>query len=207
MGKWFTRKRAIWLSLGVGLAGLLLVAFVAPPVHDIHSPNGVAMNVRVVDSSPQVMYVPITPTQSLDDVRCQLWHADSHNLHKADLCPSGASLATSYLSQLTRSPATLYVGWLPCGSVSAYGESGVSHGFNVEYIASNRTVIIHCYLARAWLSAPGPRGVYAVAPLQLLLVPTSGILPGNLSIVEDDRVEHLLGDQSSESPLGRALIY
>ena len=206
MGKWFTRKRAIWLSLGVVLAVLLLVGFVAPPASAVHSANGVAVKVQVVDSSPQVMYAPINPTQSLDDVRCQLWHADSHNLHKADPCPNGAILATSYLPQLTQSPATLYVGWLPCGSVSAYGESGVSHGFNVEYIAANHTVIIHCYLARAWLSYPGPRGVYAVAPLQLLLVPTSAILPGNLSIVEDDRVEHLLGDQSSESPLGRALI-
>jgi hypothetical protein len=163
------------------------------------------MNVQVVDSSPQAINVPISPTQSLDDVRCQLWHADFHNLHRGDPCPNGAILAASYLQRMNQSPATLYVGWGPCGSVSPF-ESGVSGGFNVEYIAASQTVIIHCYVARAWLSAPGPRGVYTIAPLQLLLVPTSGILPGILSIVEDDRVEHLIGDQSSESPLGRALI-
>jgi hypothetical protein len=101
---------------------------------------------------------------------------------------------------------TLYVGWLPCDSYSSWGGYGVSSGFNAEYIGASRTVIVHCYFARPWLWRPGPPGVYAVAPLLLLLVPTNGIRAGTLTIVEDDRLEHLVGDQSSESPLGRALV-
>lgn len=49
-------------------------------------------------------------------------------------------------------------------------------------------------------------GVEAAPPAALLVVPTSGIPAGNLNVIEDDRVEHLLGDDSTESELGTATI-
>jgi hypothetical protein len=82
----------------------------------------------------------------------------------------------------------------------------VSIGFNAEYFGADRTLILHCYFARPWLWQHPPSGVYALEPMLLLLVPTNGIPPGNLSIVQDDRVEHLIGDETYESPLGSATI-
>jgi hypothetical protein len=116
-----TRKRIILLSVAAAVALLLLDAFVAPPAHDIHSLSGVAIKARVVASITRFDFVPITPSQSLADIRCQLWHADFRNPHRADPCPDAATLALSYWSQLTQNPATLYVGWLPCGSYSSLG--------------------------------------------------------------------------------------
>ena len=196
----------MWLSVAAAVALLLLDAFVAPPAHDVHSLNGVAIKVQVVPSITRFDFVPITPSQSLADIRCQLWHADFRNVHRADACPDAATLALSYWSQLTQSPATLYVGWLPCGSYSSVGEYGGAGAFNVEYVGSSRKMIIHCYFARPWVWRPGPPGTYAIAPLMLLLVPTNAIPPGTLSMVQDDRLEHLFGDQSSESTLSTATI-
>ena len=189
--------------IGVPVALVSLVAFVAPPTHDVHSPNGVAVKVQVVDTDPNVFYIPLAASQSLENVRCQLWHADTQNPNRAGPCPAAAKLAETYCPQLTQSPATLYLGWPPCGSYSAHG---VSIGLNAEYVGANRTVIIHCYFARPWLLNHGPSGVDAIEPMLLLLVPTNGIPPGTLSIVQDDRVEHLIGDDTYESPLGSATI-
>jgi hypothetical protein len=146
------------------------------------------------------------PSLSLADIRCQEWHLAFTNPHRADPCPDATTLALSYWPQLTPSSKTLYVGWLPCGSYSKVGGQGIANGFNVEYLSSNRTMIIHCYFARPWIWQPGPPGTYAIAPLVLLLVPTNAIPTGTLSIVQDDRLEHLIGDQSAESTLATATI-
>jgi hypothetical protein len=145
-------------------------------------------------------------SQSLEIVRCQIWHADTQNPGRDDPCPDGPTLAKIYWPQVTQSPATLYVGWPPCGSYSAPGSHSVSVGINAEYFGADRAVILHCYFARPWLWDRGPSGVDAIAPMLLLLVSTNGIPPGTLSIVQDDRVEHLIGDDNYESPLGSATI-
>jgi hypothetical protein len=38
------------------------------------------------------------------------------------------------------------------------------------------------------------------------LVPANAIPPGTLSIVQDDRLEHLVGDQSAEATIATATI-
>ena len=49
-------------------------------------------------------------------------------------------------------------------------------------------------------------GVVAVPPLGLLLIPTQSIPAGKLDIVEDLRLEHVLGDDSNEFQLGAVTI-
>jgi hypothetical protein len=79
--------------------------------------------------------------------------------------------------------------------------------FNVEYIASNRTLIIHCYTAGTFIptSLQHP-GAAALATRDLLVVPTDAISRGSLSIIEDDRVERFIGDYSTAVPLATATI-
>jgi len=80
--------------------------------------------------------------------------------------------------------------------------------FNVEYIDSTRTLIAHCYSVSAWYVPPPPRGMDAEAQpmLILVLVGTDAIPPGPLTVVLDDRVEYLLGDDSNQVVLGRVTI-
>jgi hypothetical protein len=45
-----------------------------------------------------------------------------------------------------------------------------------------------------------------VGSVPLLVVPTKALRSGNLTVVQDDRLEHLMGDQSTESPVATATI-
>jgi hypothetical protein len=78
-------------------------------------------------------------------------------------------------------------------------------GFNVEYLGFSRTLTIHCYFARAWIWRQTPSAL-EVPTTALLLVPTSGIPPGSLAVVLDDRIEHLIGDETTEAQIGTATI-
>jgi hypothetical protein len=49
-------------------------------------------------------------------------------------------------------------------------------------------------------------GVRAIAPTALLIVPANGFATGAVTLVEDDRVEHILGDDSTETVLGTVAI-
>jgi hypothetical protein len=40
----------------------------------------------------------------------------------------------------------------------------------------------------------------------LILVPTDAISPGMLTVIRDDRIEHLVGDQSTEVRLGTLTV-
>ena len=80
-------------------------------------------------------------------------------------------------------------------------------GYNVEYFPSDRRLVIHCYLAEGWL-APH-RSMYGVAgqpPANLLVISTGSIGRGDVQIFEDDRLEHLVGDGSTEFKLADAAI-
>lgn len=190
-----------WFIVGGGCAVAIgLVALIAwtPPSHDVRTPGAVPIaNVKVAPSDGVGMPVYFSattpaPSTSLDDERCQAWLSRAKGP-----CPDAATLAQQLWPSLAQNPKTLYV-TVPasCG------------GFNVEYMASSHTLVVHCYTALGWYVAPdlGPPGVEAAPTLILLLVPTGSIAPGDLTVVRDDRVEHLVGDDSSQVVLGKVAI-
>jgi hypothetical protein len=158
------------------------------------------LNAQTVGSDPPAYSSKaIQPGQSLNDVRCAIWHGRHP---QTAVCPDAAILADLYFPKLTQRPSTLYVPWLWC----VYTSRG-ANGFNVEYQPSRRALVIHCYLVRplVWrqlqTSYPSPQPW-----LSLLLVPTASLPAGPVSVVEDDRVERLIGDQSTEHLMGTATI-
>lgn len=49
-------------------------------------------------------------------------------------------------------------------------------------------------------------GAFAEQPGAILVIPTESFLIGTVNIVEDDRIEHLVGDWSTEYPVATAPI-
>jgi hypothetical protein len=188
-------------TVAVIIAGAQLLVFaqlfVVPQAHDVHSPN--AIPIRVQTALSQTDAYITTASESLADIRCQIWHAGRFTGQQVTPntgpCPDDATLALAYWPQFAQSPKTLYMAWRRCWV------------FNVEYIDVNRTLIIHCYTAGTVIP---PRamlpGVVAMSFLDLLVVPTDAISPGSLGIIEDDRVEHFIGDYSNEFLLATATI-
>jgi hypothetical protein len=192
------RKRVAGLTIAVALVLIVVGAFVQPPPHEVRTPGAEALNTRMVDSDPAAhLSQPVQPSQSLDDVRCAIWR-----LRHTETCPDVYTLAGLYFPQLTQSLSTLYIPWLWC----AYTSFG-ANGFNVEYQPTRRAVVIHCYLATPWVwRRPLTSFANAQPVLSLLLVPTSSLPAGPVSVVEDDRIEYLIGDQSTEHQMGTATI-
>jgi hypothetical protein len=197
------RKWVVVTSAGIAviieLAQLLVLAelFVSPQAHEIHSPSGIPIRVRTAASLGLVLI--ITASESIADLRCQLWHAgevtDQGFRPHAGPCPDDATLAAAYWPQFSQSPKTLYLAWRRC------------FVFNVEYIAFMRTLNIHCYTAGTFIPiSPQHPGAAAAATRDLLVVPTDAMSPGSLSIIEDDRVERFIGDYSNEVQLATATI-
>jgi hypothetical protein len=178
---------------------VVTIVFATPAAHPIHTPGAIALDAQLVVSGPPVYsYRVIQASQSLDNVRCEMWHAHDSR----DACPNSAMLASMYFPSLEQSPMTLYVPLTPCTSTG-----GGSDGFNVEYLPGPRSLVMHCYAAHPMIST-GPRfmGVEAVPSTALLVVPTQSISAGTVDIIEDVRIEHLLGDESSEYQLGTATV-
>jgi hypothetical protein len=197
------RKWVVVLSAGIAViiaaAQLLVFAelFVSPQAHDIHSPNAIPIKVQTAPS--QRVAFTTAASESIADLRCQVWHSGGWTAsgYKPNTgpCPDDATLASAYWPQFSQSPKTLYLAWTRCSV------------FNVEYIASNRTMVIHCYTAGTLIPAGGRLpGVVAQPFLSLLWAPTDAMSPGSLSIVEDDRVERFIGDYSNEVLLATATI-
>jgi hypothetical protein len=197
------RRRDVFLSAGAAVLIFLIAdAFGAPSVHDIHSSDGIPIRIQIpdVESSFGGPARAIKASQSLSDVRCQVWL-----MNRPSPCPDEATLASAYWPKLTQSPRTLYVGWSPCGE---YWNDPLPKylGFNVEYVQSQRTVLIHCHLAKPWIHGPAAPGVRTTGALVLVLIPTDFIRAGNLSIVQEDRIEHLFGDQVTDFAVATATI-
>ena len=180
-------------------AGALLVAMGAllswtPPAHEVHTVGGIAMtDVRVGsggDPYHQCVFGPSAPSTSLDDLRCGAWRQRAP--YKP--CPDGSTLRQTMWPAITQATKTLYIATV----------SGTT--FNVEFLPSNRTLVVHCYFARAWLVSRGPPGIGGAPMWMVLVVPTDLIGPGVVSVVRDDRVEHWLGDDVTETVLGRVEI-
>jgi hypothetical protein len=77
----------------------------------------------------------------------------------------------------------------------------------LEYQSSRRSLVIHCYTAQPWvnyeLHLPG---VVAERALAVLVVSTESLPAGDITIVEEDRIEHPLRDRSTEFQLATATI-
>ncbi len=197
------RKWVVVLSAGIAViiavAQLLVFAqlFVAPQAHEVHTPNAIPIRVQTATSHTDALIT--AASESIADLRCQVWRAGGFTLGgyrpNTGPCPDDATLALAYWPQFSQRPKTLYLAWTRCWV------------FNVEYIAFNQTLVIHCFTAGD--SVPtffSPGGVVAQRFLDLLLVPTDAMSPGSLGIIEDDRVEHFLNDSSNEVVLATATI-
>ena len=195
-----SQKEVIGIVIAAALVIILLGAFIKPSPHEVRTPDAVALNTRIVDSDPPVdLFEPVQPSQSLDEIRCAMWrlrHAQTA------VCPDAATLAGLYFPKLTQSPSTPYIPWVWCAATSLGAE-----GFNVEFQPSRRAIVIHCYLAKPWFWRQPQTSPASPRPLlRLLLVPTALLPAGPISVIEDDRIEHLIGDQSTEYQMATATI-
>jgi hypothetical protein len=172
------------------IAALIADAFVAPQLHEVQTPDAVEVKALWIDSAEQVVWMPSPPTQSFTELSCRLPRSSA-----AIPCPpliEGAAPALYFVQALCVGPSS--------GRFSY-------EGHNLEYFPSSRTLVIHCYIARGWLEfIGGPMGVAAVPRATLLVVPTAAMGPGSIKIVEDNRIEHLFGDQSDEFQVATATI-
>ncbi len=201
-----TRRVVVWLGVGATstiLAFLLTDAFGAPPAHDIHSYGGIPIEIQIPNSESGSFGGAargIKASQSLNEVRCQVWL-----LQRPAPCPDEATLVSAYWPTLIQSPKTLYLGWAPCGQYFFYPVPRF-YGFNVEYVDSQRAVLIHCYFAAPWVRGHLPEGVGPTGALSLLLISTDAIPSGSLTVVQEDRIEHLFGDQVTNFTIATATI-
>ena len=193
------RRRA---ALGVGAAlviFLLADAFMPPPAHDVHSPGGVSVKVTLFESNETVAWKPTAPSQSLASLSC-------YSPGRGTPCDV-TTWASSHPS-LSQSPHPLFLVWTGCIDWSGGGEIKSWQGFNIEYIPSTRKLVIHCYRAQGWLYVHQYEyGVAAVPRYTLAVVSTADIGgPGMITIIEEDDLEHLVGDQSDQSQLATVTI-
>ena len=188
-----TPARVLLAAIGLTFIGLLIDAFVAPAAHPVHGLGGTSITAVEYESTDALWWVPSDPTESLAGVQCY-----DQIERKRQCTPAFIAAAFPGLSQADH---TLYVVWSGCAGQNS------APGFNIEYFASSRTLVLHCYVATPWLYFHSvPEGVQALHGMTLLAIPTAGIGPGTLRINEDDRREHLALDQSNEYPLGTATI-
>jgi hypothetical protein len=197
---WLTRRRLVWLGIGVVTALLLASGFVAAPAHEVHSPGATPLAARLVKSESPILQT-FQPTESISDIRCRLWQS----VHGALPCPDDVAL--TYFSSVIQTPRTLYLLWTGCISWSGSGAITNWQGFNLEYVPSGRRLVIHCYVSEPWFTHHETLyGVAALPRASLLVVPTVAMGPGAIQIIEDDHVEHLVGDQSTEFQVATATI-
>lgn len=175
---------------------LVVVANVAgaPPEHAVISKGGQTVAFQVAFQDPKFGHVassPIAPTTSLADARCQAWRQT-----RSAPCPdSSSSLAREFWPTLQETPGMLYVGTI-CDTSTAH--------FNVEYVPiSGGRLYLHCHSTAPWISFQRPEmGVTAQIVTTLVVVPTSELGFGQLSVWEEDRVERWLDDQINLTELG-----
>jgi hypothetical protein len=193
------RRRIVRLVIGAAVVLVLADAFVPPPAHEVHSLDADAVRVAAFDSSAMVQWLPGQPSQTLADVNCF-----TRSLQINTRCDE--NWLSDYFPGLTQNPQTLYLVWPHC----VWFENGSrfnSQGFNLDYFSSSRTLIIHCFAAKPWLFVNLSGHGMAPSPLfTLLAVPTASIGAGSITIREDDRLEHLIGDQSTEFQVATANI-
>lgn len=211
MLKWFTRKRTIWLSGASVVVALLVWAFATIPAHDVHSPGATALTVKVYLSDQDLMMSdtpPAVASESLDEIRCSVFaHTRVGPASNSGRPCDPAAVRSTIFASAVQAANTLYLAWTGCVEWHGAGAYIRWQGFNFEYMPSSRTVIVHCYISKPHFWIPEQLfGLAAFRPPSLIAIPTSSIASGSLTIDEDDRIEHLLGDQSDEYRLTSAVV-
>jgi hypothetical protein len=192
-------RMSLLVFIGLVMVSLLADGFVPGPAHDVHTPGATPIAATLVSSEIRNVQT-IQPSQSIADIRCQLWHA-------LRTTPCTDDIASAYFASVAQTHNTLYLIWTGC--VRWHGAGAIINwqGYNLEYLPPDRKLVIHCYVAAPWMDRYGTlSGVVAIPSASLLVVPTGPMSPGLLQIIEDDRLEHLVGDQSTEFQLAIATI-
>ena len=200
-----SRKRGVAIALTVLAIFLVADAFVPPPAHDVHSLGASRVSVSAyqpaISSADRVdfWWQPGPATDSLSDIKC------THIRDPQRPC-TAPDVATEF-PNLHQTDRTLYYVWTGCIEWSGHGAIIPWDGYNVEYFASSRTLVLHCYIGVGWVYFPERLFGMASLPRYILLaIPTSAMGSGRVSIREDDRLEHLAGDWSTEYDLATATI-
>jgi hypothetical protein len=190
------------LVLVAGILVAFAIVSLPPSPHEVSSPGSIPTRAEVFDSDPAIHWLGGGPSQSLADIRCIVGIQVQNQTNPCD------AKALSHFRNLSQQPQVLYLVWAHCHwNDSQYVRS---QGVNLDFQPASRTLVIHCYAATPWLLWPtGNTGAGTrPSPLTaLLVVRTASIGPGPITIREDDRLEHLLGDQSTEFQVGTATIF
>lgn len=183
------RGSRVSLAVALVVIFLLVVVFLPPPsAHEVHTDGGTTVKIGGYPSNDSVYWQPGPPSQSLADMRC-FWRTQ----------PAGQ--CSTAFPGLRQTEHTLYWVWTGCIRFTGRGPEIDWTGFNTEYFAADRTLVVHCYTATGWVNFPGGAMGMATVTWVLLVVPTSDIGPGKLRLQEDDRFEHLLGENSHQFDL------
>ena len=163
------------------------IATWTPPVHEVHTRGAAAVKAYFASGWAFTQGPVPKPTTSLDQLRCDLWRG-------LPPCADPGTLGQLMFPDITQQPNTLYVpqfDWeVPSDNPS---------GWNVEYDASHRTLLIHTYESQPLLVTRRETvGIAAKPSVRLLLVATDAIAPGTINVVEDTRIERLFGDQTAD---------
>jgi hypothetical protein len=194
------RRTGIALAVVFPLAAIasLVVVYWTPPVHAVHTAGATSVKAYVAAGWVPAEGITPKPTTSLAQLRCELWT-------ESPSCPDAAQLAQRMWPSLSQTPKTLYIPMQGGGAPSSNPS-----GWNVEYEPTGRTLMIHSYEARALLVLQRPdetAGAAMQPTIDLLVVATDAMTPGDTTVVEDTRIEHLLSDQTTGSyVLGRVTI-
>jgi hypothetical protein len=195
---WVRSKPAVWFGLVAGVLVILAIVFLPPSLHEVHMAGATPVKVTAFDSDETVSWRRSAPSQSLAGVNCLL--VVGHNI------PCEADKLSNHFPKLTQDLQVLYVVWRHC----AWSENGnhvTSQGFNLDFLPATRTLVIHCYAATPWLLLPPKaHGIAPSPPVTLLVVNTASIGAGSINVREEDRLEYLLGDQSTEFQVATAMI-
>jgi hypothetical protein len=179
--------------------GSLVAGSWTPPVRAISTPGATPVK---AESAPSWVsgagFLAPPPTTSLREVRCKVWRARS-----GTTCPDDSVLAPQLWPGLSQANHTLYVAmW---SGLFRLTDSPPS--LNVDYQPSSRTVTIHRSVSLpllVWRSSNDQRDHAALAAtLNLLVVHVGGVPAGVVTVVTDDWVERITGDErGGEATLG-----
>lgn len=207
MKRWWQRKWVGWAAVAISLAVIAIGAFVVPAPHAVNSPGATRLSVAAyqLDQARGRYFNQLAADESLATVECTLWRSAGPNRGKS--CDP-ADPSWQLYPTAKQEPSTLYLTWYGCIDWHGAGPIIPWQGFNFEYLAATRSVIVHCYKAAPYLYTPEKLFGMAGFPIPgLFAIPDGSFGPGNVYIDEDDRLEHLVGDQTvSEFQLTAANI-
>lgn len=196
MKRWLTGWRLVGLSVALILVAGISALFIEPAPHAVRSQGAiqVSMSRYRLPKSDTVFYygVPMA-SESLQTVECALWQRGTNGRGKT--CEPGDS-SWMVFPGASQEPHTLYLLWYGCLDWSGAGAIIPWQGFNVEFYPASRRLELHCYKAAPVVYLPDRLfGIAAWPALDLFAIPDASFGHGGIIINEDERLEHIVGDQ------------